>query len=236
MKEKVFYLGLGFLGIVIAVFILLWLEHSRKKMNIKKLKQAVDSLTVTETTLDSLVPVPWDTLYFIAPYASKEEVEKATEIKGSGASGFPSEGGMSLVFVKDLKVTMKVFGYPENLGFDISYGNFPRSPEAEMKEASVAKITNTEKTKFRVTKEKDYISLKKIGKFPSLEKAFMMKESDLLSALKGAREEEVLEEWGRPDSMFSGMYGYIWEKDAYCIGVYLDLEEKSVTDVKTWTK
>ena len=90
-----------------------------------QLKKAVTSIKDSQTvTLNEVVPFEWDTVYTFAPYETKENIEKTIGAKSSSIKETVSEEMVSLVFVKDNKVTASVFAYPSNLGYKISFDDF----------------------------------------------------------------------------------------------------------------
>jgi len=94
----------------------------------RELRKAVTSVSGTGTvSLNEVVPFDWDTLYTFSPYTSEAEIEKAIGFRSGSIQETVSEGMVQLLFVKDKAVTASVCGYPENLGYSISFPCFPES-------------------------------------------------------------------------------------------------------------
>lgn len=72
--------------------------------------------------------------------------------------------------------------------------------------------------------------------FPAKEKVAAMTSEDATKALAGKTEQEVHDNWGEPDSFFSGFYGDIYICDDKCIGVYYDFDSKQVTKAACWIR
>lgn len=120
--------------------------NSQEKQNEKALCAVLKSLQEGETTFDEVVPFSWDKLYTFAPYMPKEAIEKIIGFSSSEIEeNMVNEGLTYLLFVKDKEVVCNFFGYPDNLGFSVLFGNIEDS----------LVITNGEQVKFVVTKE-DY--------------------------------------------------------------------------------
>lgn len=120
---------------------------SKNNSDLNKSIQAIDSGAVS---LNDIVPFEWDTLYSIEPYKSKEEIEAIVGFKSSYITdNIISEGVVYLIFVKGNKVVANLSGYPDNLGFSIS---FPIKKNF---------ISFSENAVFNVRKYKNYISLTK---------------------------------------------------------------------------
>lgn len=87
-----------------------------------QLKKAVTSIKDSQTvTLNEVVPFEWDTVYTFKPYETKENIEKVIGTKSSSIKETVNEGMVSIVFVKDNKVTASVADYPSNLGYEIYF-------------------------------------------------------------------------------------------------------------------
>ena len=52
----------------------------------------------------------------------------------------------------------------------------------------------------------------------------------------GVIEKEIHDNWGVPDSCFSGLYGDIYLYNEKCIGIYYDYDSKVITNVVVFDK
>ena len=88
----------------------------------RQLKNAVTSLTEDSITLNEAVPFDWDAVYTFPPYIDKEDIEKIVGFKSPVIEANQiNEGMVHLLFVKEEKVMASVLGYPDNLGYSISF-------------------------------------------------------------------------------------------------------------------
>lgn len=72
--------------------------------------------------------------------------------------------------------------------------------------------------------------------FPTKEKITALKTEEASKLLIDKTQQEIHDNWGIPDSVFSGLYGDIYSYDNKCIGIYYDYDSKQVTDIVIWTK
>lgn len=242
----------AFIGVLfLAIFFFVGKERKNHEVE-REFAKILKELPEGEIVLEDVLPFEWDTLYFASPYADEKAIE--AEIGVKRFSGFVSEGGMSFLFQSKNRSVLQVSGYPSNLGFDFRYGNFPAKLKTRLESKLVAfdfrygnfpaklgnrlesklvaKIAYGDRVKFSLKKEGDIVIVERVSSVPTLEKAFSMREDALLEGLKGVSEEELFGEWGEFNSPFSGMYGYIWNREGKNIGVYFDFEKKVVVDVK----
>lgn len=220
----------AFIGVLfLAIFFFVGKERKNHEVE-REFAKILKELPEGEIVLEDVLPFEWDTLYFASPYADEKAIE--AEIGVKRFSGFVSEGGMSFLFQSKNRSVLQVSGYPSNLGFDFRYGNFPAKLGNRLESKLVAKIAYGDRVKFSLKKEGDIVIVERVSSVPTLEKAFSMREEALLEGLKGVSEEELFGEWGEFNSPFSGMYGYIWNREGKNIGVYFDFEKKVVVDVK----
>ena len=87
----------------------------------------------------------WDTVYFVAPYASKEEIEESLSIKADEIEDNYSvdEGGLCLIFVKGKVVVYTLIGNPQELGFDFDVGKYETVKKISSKK-SIFTVSNDE--------------------------------------------------------------------------------------------
>lgn len=78
-----------------------------------------------ELRLDSLTDFNWDTVFFIGPYVSKEEIEKETLITSKEIEdNFYDESIIYMIFTKNNNFVYKIIGNSESLNFDFDIGEY----------------------------------------------------------------------------------------------------------------
>lgn len=86
-----------------------------------QLRSALTGLEEGTCTLDEVVPFQWDTVYTFPPYTTREEMEETIGVSSPAIQEAVSEGMVQLIFVSGDQVTASVCGYPENLGYEITF-------------------------------------------------------------------------------------------------------------------
>lgn len=90
--------------------------------NNQKLQEAVTSIEGETVFLNEIVPFEWDTLYTFSPYTTKAEIEEIIGFRSASVrENNINEGMVHLLFVNNRKVVASVLGYPDNLGYSISF-------------------------------------------------------------------------------------------------------------------
>ena len=114
----------------------------------QELQQAVLLIDddVKEITLNEVVPFAWDAVYTFSPYTSKEEIEAIIGFKSSSIRETVNEGMVQLLFVENDSVVASICGYPDNLGYSVSFSDV---------------ITYEEEAVFSVSKEAGKIILRR---------------------------------------------------------------------------
>ncbi|MCI1930822.1 MAG: hypothetical protein LKJ13_03890 [Clostridia bacterium] len=109
--------------IILAVFILSYFSACEiiYIKNCSDFKRSVLKLKDEKVTLNDITSFSWDSVYSFDPYESKEEIEKETGIKSLHLRESVSEDMTNIVFVKGKKVVCAVYGYPKNIGFNMSF-------------------------------------------------------------------------------------------------------------------
>lgn len=227
-------LMIAILGIGTGLLIYFMLNAGEGSRVNRALKNSIGAIDVPEVTLEDAIPFEWEEIYFIAPNASRSDVEAEIGLRSENIGESTEEGMLNIIFVNKGEVIAGIVGLGKNLGYDIRYGNFPATFNGEKK--LTAKVRFGDKTKFKVIKEDGYQALQRLSPVPALEEAFGMTEEELKKVLIGAKEEEIFGEWGQAGPL-SGRYGFVWtdEKQEKRVAVYFDREKKIVTDVKTGT-
>lgn len=123
-------------------------ENNRESLE-EKLKEQADTETIM---LDRLTEFEWENVYFIAPYASKSEVQNITGIKSDEIiDNISDESVLYLIFTKDDKIVYQIYGRAETLGFDFEVGRYDHYIRLEKKD-SVFSIDNIDGEKIYTLK------------------------------------------------------------------------------------
>ena len=72
--------------------------------------------------------------------------------------------------------------------------------------------------------------------FPTKENVVALTSEEAAELLKDKTEKEIHDNWGVPDSYFSGLYGNIYLYNEKCIGIYYDYDSKVITNVVVFDK
>lgn len=128
-------------------------EDIKVNKNVKKFEQNLDDLLNNENhTCKDLFDFDYDTVYVFQPYLTKNEMEKEIGFKYWKLKESVSEYMMNILFVKDNKPVVYLYGYPEDRGYyiDIPIGKYEKSNldkvKYNMKELSLGSSSTSEKT------------------------------------------------------------------------------------------
>ncbi|QOR64784.1 hypothetical protein IM538_13050 [Cytobacillus suaedae] len=154
MKDKI-----TLLFIVVGMICLLGLTQLDRDVwdvNAKLLKEKVSQMdeSVESIHLTEITPFEWDKVYFFYPYTPKETVYKTVGYEWDTISETVSEGMNQIVFLKEGKVVCYVYGYPDTIGYGLSYSGGPYNDVA-----SILKIDDD--LLFEVERNDRFIFLKK---------------------------------------------------------------------------
>ncbi|MDO5125864.1 MAG: hypothetical protein Q4D35_05755 [Ruminococcus sp.] len=112
--------------IATVIIIMLTISGCSKSENSLEHKLAKQEQT-TQLRLDNTTTFRWDSLCFIAPYMSKEEIEKELSIKSEIIEdNYYDESIIYILFICDNKIVYKITGNPANLGFDFDIGKYQK--------------------------------------------------------------------------------------------------------------
>ena len=90
-------------------------------INSRRLSNALASNDKDSLVLNDALPFNWDFLYSFDPYVSSERIEEVIGFKSRHIKTAVSEGMTQLIFVKGKKVVACVCGYPQMLGYSVSF-------------------------------------------------------------------------------------------------------------------
>ena len=140
-KKVIFVLG------IIAGFVFTFLNGFIFENKNVKLKDSIYAINSEVVKINEVVPFNWDTVYYIEPYTSKEEIQDIIGIENVKITDNNiSEGFVYLVFVKGNSVVTVLKGYPDNIGYDIRFKD---------------KVNYSDDVSFNVIKDKNIIVLEK---------------------------------------------------------------------------
>lgn len=77
-----------------------------------------------ESGIDELIPFEWDEAYSFAPYLQKEFIYEIVGYQWSDIHETYDEAMIQVVFMKNQQVVCHLYGYPEEIGFDVDFGSF----------------------------------------------------------------------------------------------------------------
>ncbi|KAB2335649.1 hypothetical protein [Bacillus mesophilum] len=99
------------------------LKEEEWEVNAELLKEEVRSIEPSAkiVNLTDLTPFQWDTVYSFDPYTSKENIYETVGYKWGSIHETVNEGMNQLVFMNGEKVVCYLYGYPENIGYSISF-------------------------------------------------------------------------------------------------------------------
>ncbi len=87
----------------------------------RSLNHALNAVTQDSITLEEVVPFAWDKLYTFDPYVSREEKEAILGLHSRAVDETASEGMVDLIFLHDGKIVCSICGFPQNLGYTLSF-------------------------------------------------------------------------------------------------------------------
>ena len=108
--------------------ILLWLvgcgSSSTITNNNAAFSESVMATNAEVITLNELTTFEWDIMYTFAPFTPRESIERIIGFSSRDIRTTFNESQTQLIFVKNGEVVSSIWGYGNNLGFWISFGNF----------------------------------------------------------------------------------------------------------------
>ncbi len=111
-----------------------------------KLESKLTNQKITESfVLDKVTDFKWNTIYFVSPYMTKEEIEKAISIKSDNIEDNNyDDSEIYILFANNGKIVYTILGRPDNLGFDFDVGSYDRVKEIPVDKAifSISKNDN----------------------------------------------------------------------------------------------
>ena len=114
--------------IVCMCFILLWIVgctgSSTVGDNNAAFSESVKAIDVDIITLNELVTFEWDTMYTFTPFTPRESIERVIGFSSRDIRTTFNESQTQLIFVRDGRIVSSIWGYGNNLGYWISFGNF----------------------------------------------------------------------------------------------------------------
>ncbi|WP_080846198.1 hypothetical protein [Cytobacillus gottheilii] len=156
MKNKKTFLIVAMILLFSAVFTSL-LKKEEWEVNAELLKEEIRSIEPSAeiVNLTDLTPFQWDTAYSFAPYTSKEIIYETIGYKWDGIRETVNEGMNQLVFMNAEKVVCYLYGYPENIGYGISF-----TGERGAGDPSVSMLHASYDQPFQIEKKNHVIYLK----------------------------------------------------------------------------
>ena len=132
--------------LILCIAILFVCGCSKEGADLKKRLANVDDSNKID--LREYTDFEWDTVCFVAPYASKEEIAESLSIKSDEIEDNYNvdDGGLYLIFVKGKVVVCTLMGNPQELGFDFDVGKY-----------EIIKKISSEKSIFAVSNDDDMI-------------------------------------------------------------------------------
>lgn len=124
-KKHLFVIVLIFL-----IFLMIYLSlYVRQSIKTQKFKNKVESQLINNKertdNINTLFSFKYDYLYSFAPYLSKSDMEKELGFHSTKIRQILSEGNYNIVFVKDNKVVLTLYGSEQNGYFiDLPYGKY----------------------------------------------------------------------------------------------------------------
>ncbi|MCA1057646.1 hypothetical protein LCL96_01785 [Rossellomorea aquimaris] len=112
------------------------------RKEVLSIDQSVETVRLIDVT-----PFEWDIAYFFDPYTPAKEIYKTVGYEWDRISATVSEGMNQIVFLNNGEVVCYVYGYPSNNGFGIFYEG--------------SSLKNDHDLNFRVSREKDVVTLNK---------------------------------------------------------------------------
>ncbi len=88
----------------------------------------------------------WEEVYTFKPYLPEEEIENIIGFKSNYIYSSINENMINIIFIKDKKIVANIYGYDENLGYNINFYDG---------KSTYNKINFNEKTLFKVEKIRD---------------------------------------------------------------------------------
>lgn len=109
------------IAVVVVLVLAVSVFHPIVRWNNHKLQKAVQSLEADVVNWNDVVPFDWETVYTFDPYTTIEEIEKTIGFSSRSIQETVNEGMVQLLFVKDKRVVASVCGYPDQLGYAVSF-------------------------------------------------------------------------------------------------------------------
>lgn len=109
------------LVIVVVLVLAVSVFHPIVRWNNHKLQKAVQSLEAGVVNWNEVVPFAWDAVYTFDPYTTTEQIEETIGFSSRSIQETVNEGMVQMLFVKDKRVVASVCGYPDSLGYAVSF-------------------------------------------------------------------------------------------------------------------
>ena len=105
-------------------------EDIKVNKNMNKFEQNLDNLLNNQNhTCKDLFDFDYDMVYVFQPYLNKNQIEKEIGFKYWKIKETINENMMNILFIKDNKPVVYLYGYPEDSGYyiDIPIGKYEKS-------------------------------------------------------------------------------------------------------------
>jgi hypothetical protein len=145
-----------FASSIIAVLVLCALSYAMLgnpsvAYNNHKLNKAMTSIDKQSILLNEVVPFEWDAVYTFDPYTPMSVMEDKLGFRSNDLEEAVNEGMTQLIFIKGQKVVSCICGYPDSLGYSVSFN---------MGDKSYQKIMYSDNAMFAVDKCSNITRLK----------------------------------------------------------------------------
>ena len=88
-------------------------------------QKLIEQEKTAELRLDSITGFQWDTVYFVAPYVSKDEIEKEISISSPEIQdNYYDESTIYMIFTYQNNIVYKILDNSENLRFTFDIGEY----------------------------------------------------------------------------------------------------------------
>ena len=118
---------MGKIKLFAIIFIVLMLVCGCSKSEKELEQKLIEQENTAELRLDSITGSQWDTVYFVAPYVSKDEIEKEISISSPEIQdNYYDESTIYMIFTYENNIAYKILGNPKELGFTFDVGEYKR--------------------------------------------------------------------------------------------------------------